>query len=107
VQRKSGDPPTGIVISDEHKRGEKLGLKRSEGNLIYNNIVVGMGQNFVARFSKNASGALRKTYVGYNTFVNAYKNNGTAVNVRIPPAPDHNNSVFENNIIIQESGNIA
>lgn len=107
VQRKSGDPPTGIVISDEHKRGEKLGLKRSEGNMIYNNIVVGMGQNFVARFSKNASGALRKTYVGHNTFVNAYKNNGTAVNVRIPPATDHHNSVFENNIIIQDNGNIA
>lgn len=107
VQRKSGDPPTGIVISDENQRREKLGLAHSEGNLIYNNIVVGMGQNFVARYSKNSAGALRKTYVGYNTFVNAYKNNGTAVNVRIPPASDHNNSVFENNIIIQDSGNIA
>lgn len=107
VQRKSGDPPTGIVISDELQRGQKLGLQRSEGNVIYNNIVVGMGQNFVARYSKNSAGALRKTYVGYNTFINAYKNNGTAVNVRIPPASDHTGSIFENNIIIQDVGSVA
>lgn len=106
VQRKSGDPPTGIAISDELQRGEKLGLKRSSGNVIVNNIVAGMGVNFVARVSKNAIGALRRTYVGFNTFVNARKENGTPVGVRIPPSAEHEGSVFENNIIVQGKGAI-
>lgn len=106
VQRKSGNPPTGIIISDENQRGQKHGLTPSSGNIIVNNIVTGTGQCFTARISNNANGALRKTYVGYNTFVEAAVNDGTPINIRIP-AGGHSDSVFENNIIVQTKGTIA
>lgn len=88
-------------------RNEKLQLRRSEGNLIYNNIVVGMSQNFAARESKNSYGGLRNTRIYNNTFVNARRTKGPAINVRIPPSNEHANSFFENNLIVQDEGVIA
>lgn len=107
VQRSSGDAPIGIIIADEMGRDTKLKVKRSEGNLIYNNIVVGMSQNFVARVSKNCIGALRNTRVFNNTFVNAQRKSGPPINIHIPPSDEHVDSVFENNIILQNEGLIA
>lgn len=107
LQRSSGDAPIGILIADEMGRNQKLQLRRSEGNLIYNNIVVGMSQNFAARESKNSYGALRNTRIFNNTFVNAQRKSSPPINVRIPPSSEHANSFFENNLIVQDEGVIA
>lgn len=107
MQRSSGDAPIGILLADEMGRNEKLQLRRSEGNLIYNNIVVGMSQNFAARESKNSYGALLNTRIFNNTFVNAQRKSGPPINVRIPSTDQHANSFFENNLIVQDEGVIA
>jgi len=107
MQRSSGDAPIGILLADEMGRNKKLQLQRSEGNLIYNNIVVGMSQNFAARESKNSFGALRNTHIFNNTFVNAQRKSSPPINVRIPPTDQHANSIFENNLIVQDEGVIA
>lgn len=105
-QRSSGNPPAGILIADEHQRAEEHDLKPSSGNQFIGNIVVGMSQNFVARKSKNSNGDLIDTVIANNTFVNAFVHEGEAINIKIPQA-DHKGSVFENNIIIQDVGEIA
>lgn len=104
LQRSSGDPPAGIMITDEKARADKGSPSR--GNTFTNNIVAFCSDNFNVRASKNSTGALRDTLVAHNTFWEATTENTEAFGIRIPPS-DHSNSKFINNIVYQSTGTVA
>lgn len=93
----------GIGIGDERGRGTPR--PHSAGSIIYNNIVVGMGINFVVRNNNtNYNTALEDTYIGYNTFVSSKY---TRVSVQIEgnkAGRRFRRSLFENNIILANHG---
>lgn len=92
-------PPAGIVYGDEYAQGNAWPF--SSGGEVYNNIVIGMGKLFQVRNNENNFNTqLNNAYIGYNTFIGGSKTEmGVQISGNVKGRP-HQNSVFENNIIV-------
>lgn len=92
-------PPAGIIFGDEYAKGQPW--PHTSGGFIYNNLVVGLGTLFMVRNNPhNYNTQLLNAYIGYNTFVGLSKTEiGIHITANTKGRP-HQNSVFENNIII-------
>lgn len=92
-------PPAGIIFGDESTKGQTF--PHTSGGYIYNNLVIGLGSLFMVRNNaNNYNTQLINAYIGYNTFVGLSKTEvGINITANTQGRP-HQNSVFENNIII-------
>ncbi len=89
----------GLNIGDEGKP------QCNTGHTVINNFVMGTWLNFETGKNDCTSGPLADTVIANNTFVNALEKNfssGYTMSVYFRPAQTYSNTIFKNNIILEE-----